>query len=91
MNSVQNRSREEVFHEVRNIIVGAVNLQHLDLETMTPETSLRDGGLELDSIDILEVVVAVEQHFNVKVGDAETGKKYFRTIGGVTDFVLLRA
>lgn len=91
MNSDASKSKADIFREVRNIIVGAVNLHHLDLETITPETSLRDGGLELDSIDVLEVVVAIEQHFKVKVGDAETGKKYFRTIGGVADFVLLQA
>jgi acyl carrier protein len=48
---------------------------------------MREGGLELDSVDMLEVIVAVEQHFGVKVADAETGKKYFRTLGGITEFV----
>lgn len=91
MNSGSNKSKADVFREVRTIIVDAVNLHHLDPETITPETSLRDGGLELDSIDVLEVVVAIEHHFNVKVGDAETGKKYFRTIGGIADFVLSQA
>ncbi|MBS1961835.1 MAG: hypothetical protein JST04_06440 [Bdellovibrionales bacterium] len=73
--------------EIAALVVGAVNLHHVDPTTLTAETSLRDGGLELDSVDMLEVIVAVEQKFGVKVANAETGKKYFRTIGGIAEFV----
>lgn len=73
--------------EVIDVIVNAVNLHHLPPGSITAETSLRDGGLELDSIDILEVVVAIEHHFKVKVGDAETAKEHFRTIGQIAAYV----
>ena len=76
-----------MLREIATLIVGAVNLHHIDPATLTAETSMREGGLELDSVDMLEVIVAVEQHFGVKVADAETGKKYFRTLGGITEFV----
>ena len=73
--------------EVIDVIVNAVNLHHLAPGSITAETSLRDGGLELDSIDILEVVVAIEHHFHVKVGDAEVAKEHFRTIGLIAAYV----
>jgi acyl carrier protein len=73
--------------EVAALVVAAVNLHHIDPNSLTEATSLRDGGLDLDSVDMLEVIVAVEQKFGVKVTDAETGKKYFRTLGGIADFV----
>lgn len=57
---------------------------------MTAETPLGATGLELDSVDILEVIVSVEQRFGVKVADAETGKRYFKTIGSIADFILLQ-
>lgn len=74
-------------NEVVDVIVNAVNLHHLQPESVTAETSLRDGGLELDSIDILEVVVAIEHHFGVKVGDAEVAREHFRTIGKIAEYV----
>lgn len=74
-------------NEVKNLIITSVNLHHLDPQTITADTSLREGGLELDSVDILEVVVAVEQTFGVKINDAEVGKQHFRTIGTIADFV----
>lgn len=75
---------------VRNIaetIVEAVNLRHKNLDEITGETALMGSGLELDSLDMLEVVVAVENRFGVKVADAEQGKRVFRTIGTIAEFV----
>lgn len=76
-----------VLNEVISVIRNSVNLHHMDASRFTPDTSLREGGLELDSVDILEVIVAVEHHFGVKVDDPEMGKRYFRTIGTVTELV----
>lgn len=87
MNSVAQRN--EIVNQVIDTIVDAVNLRHVDKATVTGDTPLTQGGLGLDSIDILEIVVAVEHKFGKKVADAEIGKKYFQTIGTIADFVLL--
>jgi acyl carrier protein len=79
----------ELVKEVTQVIVEAVNLHSLDPNSISAETSLRDGGLELDSIDILEVVVAIEHHFKVKVGEAEVAREHFRTIGQIANYVQL--
>ena len=78
---------DELFHQVTLAILKAVNLNHIDLKTITADTSLREGGLELDSIDLLEIIVTIESQFGVKVSNAEIGKKYFQTVGTITQFV----
>lgn len=83
--------RQTVVSEVIDTIVNAVNLQHLDRSTIGAETPLTAGGLGLDSVDILEIVVAVEHRFRLKVGDPDTGRRYFKTIGTIADLVQLRA
>lgn len=80
-------STNPVLNDVVEVIRNSVNLHHMDPSRFSAETSLREGGLELDSVDILEVIVAVEHKFGVKVDDAEMGKKYFRTIGTIADLV----
>ncbi len=82
---------DELISEIKGIIIQSVNLHHLDATQIGSETSLRDGGLELDSIDLLEVVLAIEQRFGVKIDDAEMGKKHFRTIGSIAELVQQRA
>ena len=80
-------SENQLVGQVIDVIVDAVNLHHIDRTSIGPDTSLAQGGLGLDSVDILEVVVAIEQKFGVKVVDAESGKLNFRTIGTIASFV----
>ncbi|MGE4130722.1 MAG: acyl carrier protein [Bdellovibrionales bacterium] len=80
-------STEPVLDQVIQVIRDSVNLHHLDPKEFSPDTTLRDGGLNLDSVDILEVIVAIEQKFGVKIADAEMGKKYFRTVGSIAELV----
>ena len=77
----------QIAKELVDVVVDAVHLQHIDKNDIKLDTPLTQGGLELDSIDILEIVVAVEQHFGVKVTNAETGKKHFSTIGSIAQFI----
>ncbi|MCH7227871.1 acyl carrier protein [Haloferula sp. A504] len=37
-------------------------------------------GLGLDSVDALQLVVAIEKHFGLKVGDAEKAKEVLRSV-----------
>ena len=73
--------------EVADLIIKSVNLQHMAGPQLSAETPLTQGGLGLDSVDILEVVVAVEHKYGVKVESAQTGAKHFKTIGTICDFI----
>jgi acyl carrier protein len=73
--------------ELKQLIFEAVNLKHLDPATVDETTSLMQSGLELDSIDILEIVVAVEKRFKVTIKDGEEGQRAFRTLGTIADFI----
>ncbi len=70
----------------------ALIIEKLRLEGKTPadigdETPLFGEGLGLDSIDALELVVALEQTFGIKVDDGEVGVKAFRTVSTLADFI----
>ena len=79
--------RVTLVRDIAQTIVEAVNLRHKNLDDITGETALMGAGLELDSLDMLEVVVAVETRFGVKIADADEGKRVFRTIGTIAEFV----
>lgn len=47
-----------------------------------------DGrGLGLDSIDALELVVLVEERFNVTIPDEDVGKRAFASVAALADFI----
>jgi acyl carrier protein len=80
--------REALVLELKALIIHALNLHHIQPEQILPETSFGPGGLNLDSVDILEVVVAVEQGYKVKVKDAQAGQKHFGSLSSIADFIL---
>ena len=80
-------SNQKVVDDVVELIIDSVNLRHVDRSTITPKTELGPTGLGLDSVDILEVVVNVENEFGCRVTDKEMGEKVFRSIGTIAEFV----
>ena len=78
---------DQLVSDVVSTIIEAVNLHFIDTNTVTRETPLGEEGLGLDSVDVLEVVVALEHRFGAKVPDQETGKKVFQNIGTIADFI----
>lgn len=55
-------------------------------EGVTPETSLFEGGLELDSFAVVDLVSRIESHFSMQLSDNDFRPENFetiRTLGGV--------
>jgi acyl carrier protein len=59
-------ANRELQIEVAELIVAALNLD-LKPEEIKPEASLYGGGMGLDSIDILEVALAVSKRFGFQL------------------------
>ena len=52
--------------ELAEVIVSALNLE-ISAATIQPEAPLYGEGLGLDSIDILEIALAVSKHYGVQI------------------------
>lgn len=67
------------------IIVATLNLEDIDPATLSPEAPLfltEDGGLGLDSIDALEIALAIAEHFGVeiRVGEEDSDEEALRAV-----------
>jgi acyl carrier protein len=58
----------------------------LDLSRLTPQARFRED-LELDSLDAVDMVVALEEAFNYKLRDNEALSR-IKTVGDLHKFVL---
>jgi acyl carrier protein len=70
------------------LIVEVLNLEDIKPEDIGPTQPLFDGGLGLDSIDALEIAVAVAQTYNVhlKAEDDET-RAVFRDLRSLAGYI----
>jgi acyl carrier protein len=67
-------------------------IERLKFEDMTPDDIGDDdplfaGGLGLDSIDALEIVVMLESEFGIKVKNENSARDSFRSVATLAAFV----
>ena len=70
----------------------AVIKDHMGADSVTLETKLRED-LDMNSSDIVELVMDLEDEFDAYLGDADGGyaeKTKFQTVGDVVDAVVAR-
>ena len=72
---------EEVFEKVKGIIVDQLGVAET---SVTMEASFIDD-LGADSLDIVELVMALEEEFDMEIPDADAEKVV--TVGDVVDYI----
>ena len=74
-------SQEEIFDKVKEIIVEQLGVQE---SAVTMEASFIDD-LGADSLDIVELIMALEEEFDLEIPDADAEK--VATVGDVVDYI----
>ncbi|HMV54407.1 MAG TPA: phosphopantetheine-binding protein [Rhodocyclaceae bacterium] len=73
--------------ELAGLIVSALNLE-IQPNEIGPDDPLYGEGLGLDSIDILEVALAVSKRFGVQLrADNENNVAIFRSLRSLAEFI----
>jgi len=74
--------------ELRELIVSALELEDMDPAEIDPKEPLFGDGLGLDSIDALELGMAVQKTYGVKLDAAsEDTREHFRSIENLANFI----
>lgn len=72
---------------LKKMIIETLRLEDITPEDIENEASLFREGLGLDSIDALELVVAIEKIFNIIIEDEDVGKKAFASVNALAVFI----
>jgi acyl carrier protein len=73
---------------IAQLLVDVLNLEGVKASEIEPDAPLFGGGLGLDSIDALEIALAISQKFGVQMqADDEQTRKAFATLATLTEFV----
>ncbi len=80
--------REDLVENLKELIIRTLRLEDVSPEDVVASEPLFGEGLGLDSIDALELVVAIEREYQVEIPDAEVGRRAFASINALAEFVL---
>ena len=75
--------------ELKALIIETLELEDMSVDDIKDKEPLFEGGLGLDSIDALELGVALKNKYQVSVKDEdeEDIKKYFYSVQTLADFI----
>jgi acyl carrier protein len=76
-----------VADRVKRLIVENLHLDGLRPEMIDEQAPLFGDGLGLDSVDALELVVAVEKEFGIKIKSSELGREVLTSVASLAQFI----
>lgn len=80
----------DLVHDLKLKIVESLKLDDVTPESIDENAPLFGSGLDLDSIDALELVVMLEKHYGIIIKDIEEGRPAFQSVRTLADFITAR-
>jgi len=84
----------DAFAEVKALLVSRLRFEPARLEGVTLDTALPKGvagSIGLDSLDFIELALALEERFGIAVDDAQDLAPHFASFGTLCRFIVERA
>ena len=77
----------ELREEIKQLIVESLQLEDVDPKTISDTDALFGSGLNLDSIDALELAAAIAQKYGIEVSQDQQTRDAFRSVSHLAEFV----
>lgn len=77
---------QPLIDEIKALIISSLNLETTP-DQINDEGPLFGQGLGLDSIDALELAVAIERKYSVTIPDEAVGKRVFSSVKALAEYV----
>ncbi len=79
---------KELYDEIKQLIIDSLNLEDIGIEDIETEAPLFVDGLGLDSIDALELGMAIKQKYGITLSaDNEEMKKCFYSVETLAKYI----
>ncbi|MBN1108807.1 MAG: acyl carrier protein [Bacteroidales bacterium] len=82
-------SLEEIKTEVKKLIIETLRFENVSPEDIMDDVNFFSGEntIKIDSIDVIELVVAIQKKFSVKIDDQNLAKDVINTVNTIAEFV----
>lgn len=77
----------DLHREIKQLMVEALQLDDVDPASISDTDALFGGGLNLDSIDALELATAIANKYDIEVNQDRETRDAFRSVTHLAEFV----
>jgi acyl carrier protein len=81
------RKMKQLLQELKRKIVEELQLEDVTPDELADETPFFDGGLGLDSVDLLILVALVDRDYGIQIFNRELGEKVFITLSTLAEYI----
>ena len=80
----------ELKTEIKNLIMETLGITGINPADIDDEKPLfgGDNALTLDSVDALEIIMALQRKYRVRIGDQNLARNVIRSINDIAAFIL---
>jgi len=78
---------DNLIQKLKEQVIERLNLKDLKPSDIGDDQPLFVEGIGLDSIDALELIVLLQQEYNIKLSNAEDGPRVFHSIRTMADYI----
>lgn len=72
--------RKDIRDQLKPLILESLRIEDLTPADLKDDQALLDGDLEIDSVDILQLVLDIERHFGIRLVTAEFDREAWKTL-----------
>jgi len=76
-----------VKEQLKPIILKSLRITDMSPEDLRDDQPLLGGELEIDSVDILQLVLEIERHFGIKLVEANFDQKHFESLNTLASII----
>ncbi|EEY99482.1 acyl carrier protein [Vibrio sp. RC586] len=79
---------EQLHNEIKQLIIDSLNLEDITIDDIETESPLFGDGLGLDSIDALELGLALKKKYNIVIdADDNNTRQHFASVAKLASYV----
>jgi acyl carrier protein len=76
--------------EIKRLLIEALDLRHKTEAEIDDDAPLFGDGLKLDSLDALQLAVALEERYGIQIPDDVEGRRVFASVSALAAYVASR-
>jgi acyl carrier protein len=76
--------------EIKELIIDTLNIRNVSAQEVQDTVPLfsPENALDLDSIDAIELVMAIQEKYQVRIADQNVARNVLESINSIADFIV---
>ena len=79
--------RARLVRKIKELIIRELDLRGKTPDDIDEDQQLFGGGLSLDSLDALQLAMAIEEQYGVNIPEGEAAREIFASVAAIVDHI----